>query len=47
MASKGDIATKNKIMAARLKDDPYHKGSAVEARKAARFAKFMANLLKK
>lgn len=44
---KAEQRAKDAAMAARLKDDPIHKGSAVEARKAARFRQEMAKLLKK
>lgn len=44
MASKGDIKTKNSAMAARLKEDSYHRGEAVERRKASRLNALLASL---
>lgn len=45
--AKAEQRAKDAAMAARLQNDSYHKPSAVKARKAARFAAFMANLLKR
>lgn len=41
---KAEQRAKDAAMAARLKNDPVHKGSAVAARKAAHFAEFMRKL---
>lgn len=43
---KAEQRAKDSEAAARLRNDPYHKASAVKARKAARFAAFMAKLRK-